>query len=91
MPQAMGGPVARYQQESGSGIAHKARSRESNRSYNPEFGQFYFVPAESFRLCSNRPCRRSLEMSGSRPLELSDEDGLGDDECSGVAADRSAD
>jgi hypothetical protein len=26
---------ARYQQEGGSGLAHKARGRESNRSYNP--------------------------------------------------------
>src|SRR5580692_6712182 len=33
------------------------------------FGQFYFVPAESFQLCSNRKCRRSLEMSWFRPLE----------------------
>lgn len=27
--------LARYQQEGGSGLAHKARGRESNRSYNP--------------------------------------------------------
>ena len=27
--------LARYQQEGGSGLAHRARGRESNRSYNP--------------------------------------------------------
>jgi hypothetical protein len=27
--------LARYQQEGGSGIAHKSRGRESNHGYNP--------------------------------------------------------
>ena len=31
--------LARYQQEGGSGIAHKSRGRESNRSYNPRMSE----------------------------------------------------